>query len=101
MTHDRKIASQRFGMKFLPLGRVVITAGALHSLSNEDTLIALARHHSFDWGDVSPGDWESNDEAMLDEGRILSIFKTESGEPFWIITEADRSSTTILLPSDY
>jgi hypothetical protein len=101
MTHGKKISSERFGMKFLPLGRVVITAAAKHSLAEEDTLLALARHHTFDWGDVSPGDWESNDEAVEQDGRVLSIFKTESGEPFWIITEADRSNTTILLPSDY
>jgi hypothetical protein len=85
-----------------PLGRIVATPGALalteaHAV---DLLPLLIRHRSGDWGDVCADDARANREA-LDAGlRILSVYDTAAGR-LWIITEADRSVTTVLLPSEY
>lgn len=83
------------------LGQVVSTPGALESLDPRDVFAALARHHRGDWGDCCPEDWESNEEGLRDGFRLFSAYRTGCGEKFWIITEADRSVTTILLPSEY
>ena len=87
----------------LPLGRIVATPGALRRLA--DRGIAphrlLARHQRGDWGDTCPDDCVLNDRAArLGGERVLSSYKLE-GAKFWIITEADRSATTILLPEEY
>jgi hypothetical protein len=84
-----------------PLGHVVITAIAKATLNPADIQPALARHHSGDWGDLDEHDRRAN-EASLTEGlRLLSSYTDRQGVKFWIITEADRSTTTILLPEDY
>lgn len=84
------------------LGQVVSTPNALCFAEDEniDLLALLARHHQGDWGDVCEEDRESNEEALLMQLRILSSYNF-SKDKIWIITEADRSVTTILLPSDY
>jgi len=84
------------------LGQVVSTPNALRFAEAEyiDLLALLVRHQSGDWGDVSEEDRESNEEALLMPLRIMSSYKF-SNDKIWIITEADRSVTTILLPSDY
>lgn len=84
-----------------PLGRLVATANAIDVIPRDDMLSALSRHANGDWGDLSADDQEVNEEALLDEGRLLSAYKSADGVAFWIITEWDRSATTILLPSDY
>lgn len=83
------------------LGRVVSTPGALEALTREDIDAALARHHRGDWGDISLSDWRVNEEALSVGLRLLSIYTAKGGKRFWIITEADRSSTCVLLPSEY
>lgn len=84
----------------VPLGQVVITANASLRLSTEEVLAALRRHAAGDWGDLCPEDAITNDHALHEGGRLLSAYG--DGEyRFWIITEADRSVTTILLPEDY
>ncbi|MFZ2874270.1 MAG: hypothetical protein WAZ94_07280 [Phycisphaerales bacterium] len=83
------------------LGRTVITAAALHELNPGDVLTALARHASGDWGDVCPADREVNNDALLVGDRLLSVYHDRSSTKFWIITEWDRSATTVLLPEDY
>ena len=83
------------------LGRIVITRNALDVLSSDDVWEALKRHVNGDWGDVCEGDDELNDDALISEGRLLSVYSDRSGTRFWIITEWDRSATTILLPEDY
>ena len=85
------------------LGQVVSTPAALQALqqSNESPWTYLARHLAGDWGEVCQEDKEMNDEAVTDGSRILSAYTLKSGEKLWIITEADRSVTTCLLPSDY
>lgn len=85
----------------LPLGRIVITPNALDRLRPEDIPPALARHASGDWGEVPREDWTANDLSVEEGQRILSAYRDAHGIKFWVITEADRSVTTILLPEDY
>lgn len=84
-----------------PLGQTVITAGAAAALPNDDIQRALARHHSGDWGDVGHEDREENETALAEGFRLLSAYNTADGTRFWVITEADRSATTVLLPEEY
>ncbi len=85
------------------LGQVVATPGALEALkeSGESPSVFLDRHAQGDWGEVCEDDWRLNDEALKDGSRLLSLYTTKRGEKLWIITEADRSVTTLLLPSEY
>lgn len=82
------------------LGQIVITANAQKTLAPEDVQQGLSRHASGDWGDLCPEDAKMNADAIKHGDRILSVY----GPPhrkFWIITEADRSVTTVLRPDDY
>ncbi len=83
------------------LGRTVITRGALDAIAGEDVHAAIARHANGDWGDVCPEDKQTNDDALKVGARLLSAYHTDSGQKFWIVTEADRSATTVLLPEEY
>jgi hypothetical protein len=87
--------------KSFPLGQIVITAKAQDCLDLEDVYEALARHVRGDWGDCDPEDAARNDRALHDGGRLMSIYHDRHGQPFWILTEAARDGTTILLPEDY
>jgi len=80
---------------------MVVTANASNILTDEDIDTALARHESGDWGNVTDSDRRANDAAVKNGERILSVYKSADGEKFWIITEWDRSATTVLLPDDY
>jgi hypothetical protein len=62
---------------------------------------ALQRHVTGDWGELCPEDIEANEQALLNGARLLSAYRSAKGVKFWIITEWDRSVTTILLPEDY
>ena len=84
-----------------PLGQTVITPGARDTLNPEDVQAALRRHASGDWGDVGDADRRENELSLTQGFRLLSVYHDRSGTKFWIITEADRSATTILLPSEY
>jgi hypothetical protein len=83
------------------LGKFFMTAPASRTLDMEDVLIALKRHHTGDWGDLCEEDIASNEQAMQNGGRLFSTYHDPKGVKFWIITEADRSATTVLLPEDY
>lgn len=85
-----------------PLGRVVATRGVLMHLEREGiaTDPYLDRHMRGDWGDVPSEDAEANRYAIVVGARILSSYQI-AGERVWIITEADRSVTTLLFPSEY
>jgi hypothetical protein len=61
----------------------------------------LAKHHSGDWGEVDAEDRRLNDQALMDGSRLLSAYTTLKGRKLWVITEADRSVTTILRPEEY
>ena len=88
-------------IKRVPLGQVVITRGAMNELPAREVQNSLFRHAMGDWGDVCEEDWTLNDEALEHEARLLSSYRTDNGIRFWIITEWDRSLTTILLPEEY
>jgi hypothetical protein len=84
----------------LELGRIVITANANNMVNSEEIKAALLRHSNGDWGEVS--DPEKNNSASLNgNDRIISVYYDSQNIEFWIITEANRSMTTILLPEDY
>lgn len=84
------------------LGRIVSTPGALAVFEQNglNPFEYLDRHQCGDWGSVPPEDWKSNDEALVHGGRLLSAYIVK-GTKIWIITEWDRSATTLLLPSEY
>jgi hypothetical protein len=86
--------------KFL-LGQVVATPGVMEKVSEDDRISAITRHINGDWGELSKKDKQANDEALQYGGRLLSAYRSSDGVKFWIITEADRSVTTILLPEEY
>ena len=83
------------------LGRMVITPNALDRLNPEDVRAAVARHASCDWGDCCPEDAAENEFALDRYLRLFSVYHDRDETRFWIITEADRQVTTILLPEDY
>lgn len=83
------------------LGRLVITRNALQILSGPEMRIALGRHSHCDWGECCLGDVAANEASLDEERRLFSIYTDRKGTEFWIITEADRSATTLLLPEDY
>jgi hypothetical protein len=84
-----------------PLGEVVITRHALEAIPPGEVRAALARHAAGDWGDLCDEDRQLNDQSVEEEDRLLSAYRDTAGTKFWIITEADRSVTTVLLPEDY
>lgn len=86
--------------KFAP-GRLVATPGALEAIGKVQMLRAFERHLYCDWGDVCAEDWKRNYYALKNGERLFSAYHAENGQKFWIITEADRSATTILLPEEY
>ena len=87
----------------LELGAVVATPGAIEALAAADQgpREFLERHLNGDWGEVSSEDWALNDRSVRDGLRILSAYMLKTSVKIWIITEADRSVTTILLPEEY
>jgi len=92
---SRAVASYCF-----PLGKLVMTSNAARRLSPREIRDALKRHESADWGDLPPEDVRENECALKHGGRLFSAYG--AGEKrFWVITEADRSVTTVLLPQDY
>ena len=90
----------KFAPRF-PLGQIVATPNALNSVSNLEILSALRRHVRGDWGNLDAEDLQSNERALQFGGRLFSSYLAGQNVKFWIITEADRSATTILLPEDY
>lgn len=85
------------------LGMVVITPGALMAFhSSMDRLVPfLIRHVSGDWGEVDAEDRRVNEESLRTGRRLLSAYTLSDGTKIWLITEADRQSTTVLLPEEY
>ena len=94
MTHDDQ-------PRFL-IGQLLATPGAIALLDDAkvDALTLIRRHVVGDWGEVASDDAMANDEALLTGARVLSSYVV-GGEKIWIITEADRRVTTLLLPSEY
>ncbi len=87
---------------FFALGRTLATPGALVVLNGLSLSPAalLSRHQCGDWGDLDRVDQQTNNKALLNGGRIFSAYRYDTVK-FWVITEADHSATTILLPEEY
>jgi len=86
-----------------PTGRILATPGALEAIerAGQDPIHFLRRHLKGDWGEIDDHDRAENAFSLAQGFRLLSSYKMASGEKLWIITEADRSATTLLLPEDY
>jgi hypothetical protein len=103
MRHNSNTNQTANGTRFA-LGQTFITPGAEEALqiAGQTAIEFLRRHMSCDWGDELSEDDVRENELSLREGfRLLSAYQTGKGQKLWIITEADRSATTILLPSEY
>ncbi len=120
MTADTRIEADPPSKHLFSLGRVVATSGAIElmRLTETDPRVLLVRHISGDWGDIHPEDIGVNEEALEHGWRLLSVYRLPLRDPstpaenlppigeatddcVWLITEADRSVTTILLPEEY
>ena len=84
-----------------PLGQVVATPGVIAAIPNAEMMRTLARHARGDWGELCPEDAQENELSLRKGFRLLSAYTSSTGVKFWIITEADRSATTFLLPDEY
>jgi hypothetical protein len=85
------------------LGQIVATPGALAAIkkAGQQPGEFLTRHINRDWGDLDEEDRKENEYSLEHGFRLLSAYKTNAGDRLWIITEADRSLTTLLLPDEY
>lgn len=83
------------------LGQLVMTPGVAAATTDDERMLALKRHVTGDWGDVPREDVLQNDWALQNGARLLSSYVSSTREKFWVITEADRSVTTLLLPEEY
>lgn len=83
------------------LGQLVATPNALANLNPEDVAAAVRRHLTGDWGELDEHDRLENESALTNGSRLFSAYRNRGGTKFWIITESDRSVTTVLLPEDY
>jgi hypothetical protein len=91
------------GSRLFSLGQIVATPGALSALekAGQSASQFLVRHALGDWGDLCVEDKQANAEALQEKLRLLSAYRLTDGTKIWVITEADRSVTTVLLPSEY
>ncbi len=83
------------------LGQIVATRCVIAEVSQQEITHALSRHVVGDWGDLCEEDLQANEDALASDARLFSKYSSTEGTIFWIITECDRSVTTVLLPSDY
>jgi hypothetical protein len=83
------------------LGAVRITDGAEHALDPSDVVTGITRHARGDWGEVDEHDWSQNDYFAENGGQLLSQYTAKNGTLFWVVTESNRSATTVLLPEEY
>jgi hypothetical protein len=90
-------------MNRFPLGQIVATPAALEAIqeAGQTPDFFLAKHVQGDWGEVDDEDKRANEEALVSGERLLSAYRTLKNERIWVITEADRSSSCLLLSSDY
>jgi len=82
------------------LGRLRITQNVASAMPADEIIKALERHAAGDWGAVDQSTWQQNDQALRNGKRLFSVYQSSAGQRFWIITEADRAVTTVLLPED-
>jgi hypothetical protein len=98
MERDNPEPQGKFG-----LGQIVGTPGAVSAFerTGQNPLEFIARHWTGDWGDLEQEDKEENEFSVARGLRILSAYNLSDGTRVWVITEADRSATTVLLPEEY
>jgi hypothetical protein len=86
-----------------PLGKLVATPGALAALqkARQSPADFLSLHVRAQWGDIPEEDRRENDYSLQHGFRLLSSYRTNANETIWVVTESDRSVTTLLLPSEY
>jgi hypothetical protein len=84
-----------------PLGQIVATPHALTAIHPQEILTALRRHAQGDWGKLDAEDLKTNERGLTHGGRLFSEYHSSQNVTFWVITEYDRSATTVLLPEDY
>jgi hypothetical protein len=95
------MSTQSFPIARFRLGKIVSTPNALSQLTQDDILLAIGRHQAGDWGDVDEDDRTKNELSLKQGFRLWSVYHAGNGVKFWLITEADRSHTTVLLSADY
>jgi len=90
-------------MTLFTLGHVVMTRGVSASDASDEVLDFITRHAKGDWGDMSPSDKRMNDKGLkpASQDRLMSSYVSKGGTKVWVITEWDRSVTTVLLPDEY
>ncbi len=96
-----ELPDDNFPQRRFEPGQLGMTQGVAAALTQDEVMTALRRHLSGDWGDVDEHDWQENELSLREGFRLLSAYHTGAGVKFWIITEADRSQTTVLLPEEY
>ena len=94
------MSAQTIPVAVFRLGRIVTTPNAVQSITQDDILVGIQRHQAGDWGNLTDDNRAANDRALTQGGRIVSSYQATNWTKFWLITEADRSITTILLPED-
>ena len=95
------LAALKERMAKFQLGQLLATPGVLEAAGGEDLGPYLARHAVGDWGTVNAEDKRANDRALVEGMRLFSAYVLANGVKVWIITEADRAATTVLLPEEY
>lgn len=100
---ENGVKHQLSGNHLFALGKIVATPGALAALERTGQSFEelLARHVCGDWGQLPPEDAQANQEALDGSGRIFSAYYLQDCTKVWLITEWDRSTSTLLLPSEY
>jgi hypothetical protein len=83
------------------LGKIISTPNALDQLTQEDILMGIQRHQAGDWGDMDEHGRDENELSLKLGMRLWSVYHAANGVKFWLITEGDRSHSTVLLPEDY
>jgi hypothetical protein len=101
MTDSPNVLSGGIPAALFPLGDLVVTQGARDEISEIETRIALDRHARGDWGLLDDEDRASNARALQEGSRLVSRHQSRDGTTFYVITEHDRSATTVLLPKEY
>ncbi len=96
MSEDPPIIESKF-----ELGSIGMTPGVQTEVAVQEIIDAIRRHAQCDWGELDSEDIETNDWSLKNAARLLSAYRSSTRVKFYIITEADRSSTTVLLPSEY
>jgi len=99
MTQFNSVSSE--AVPRFSLGQVFFSRAATTDIVPEDAFRSLKQHRFGDWGDLCAEDKEANETALQFGGRLFSVYHDRKDVKFWIITEADRNTTTVLLPDDY